>query len=234
MNTATIENKTAGRGGSILSPNKSETKPGNKTVAAAAAAVSSNLGKKIIGEKEINLDFINFSPINPRTIFDEDDLREFGTSVKTFGLLQAILVRPHPQVEGRFELVCGERRTRASRHAGLTRIRAVIYRLNDEEVFEKQIQENLQRRDLTPMEKADSYARLLATVKIGGGEPLTSGELARRVCKTPNYVLNRLELTKLIEEAKDDLRRNLMPLGIALELAKLASGAQTEGIYLRL
>ena len=205
--------KTAAPSGTAKAPT-ADTKQQAKTFA-----------DKILGEREINLHAIDFSKDNPRKIFDEESLIEFGNSIREVGLIQAILVRPHPSEKNRFILVCGERRTRAHLAVGLTEIRAVIAEMTDEQVFNFSIHENLHRADLTAIEEADSYEHFLRTVKIGG-EPLTTDELARRVCKPHYYVLNRLELCKLIEPAKDDLRRGLMTVGIALELAKLSPESQ--------
>lgn len=194
------------------------SQPNGKTT---AIELIPNFTERIV-EKQIEIALIDRSETQPRKIFDEAAIAEIGASIKTTGLLQAVLVRPKGD---RFELVFGERRWRGSLHAGLTTIRANVAVLTDEEVFDIQVHENLHRRDLKPLEEAESYAHLLATVKLYG-QPLTEERLAERVNKDIKYVVSRLLLNKLFPEAKEDLRNEFLMLNLALVLIEYSLETQ--------
>lgn len=120
----------------------------------------------------IALDLIVFNPDQPRKYFSEAGLEDLARSIQEKGVLQPILVRP--SAEGRYELVIGERRVRASRLAGLTLIPGTIRELSDEEALEIGLIENLQREDINPVEEVDGYLRVLrARLKLSQEEIIT-------------------------------------------------------------
>ena len=193
----------------------------NATNSLPTTEIIVNFSERII-EQKIAVGLIDRSKTQPRQIFDDAEIAELGKSIRTTGLLQAVLVRPKGK---RFELVFGERRHRATVHAGLTHIRANVAELTDEEVFDIQVHENLHRKDLRPLEEAESYAHLLLTVKLHG-QALTEEKLAERVNKPLRYLVSRLLLNKLFPAAKEDLRAEFLPLNLALVLVEYSIETQ--------
>lgn len=106
----------------------------------------------------LDISLIDPSPLNPRTIFSDEGIQELSDSIQKYGLQSEILVRPK---NGRYELIFGERRLRASKKAGLTTIRAKCEDLSDSEAKIRAFIENLQRENLTPIEEGDAFVRLL-------------------------------------------------------------------------
>jgi ParB/RepB/Spo0J family partition protein len=137
------------------------------------------------------IEFINPSPHNPRKTFPEDSLRELAESIRQVGVLQPILVRPTFGAEDEYELVAGERRWRAAQLAGLDRIPVVVRDLTDIQAAEVQVIENLQRADISPIEEASGFRRLL---DLGG---YTAESLAEKLGKSRSHVFQRLRLLKM-------------------------------------
>ena len=100
-------------------------------------------------------------PWQPRRNFDSDELKELAVSIKSRGLLQPVIVRPHPDRKSKFQLIAGERRWRASQMAALHEIPAIISNFEDKEATELSLIENIQRRDLSVIEEAEGYQVLL-------------------------------------------------------------------------
>jgi ParB family chromosome partitioning protein len=121
------------------------------------------------------------SSTNPRQHFEEDDLNELAETIRKSGVFQAILARPK---EERLEIVFGARRYRASLLAGKETIPALIREMSDAEVLEAQLVENLQRRDVHPMEEAEGYKRLLTLTD----PTYTVEQIAAKVGKAPAYI----------------------------------------------
>mgnify|MGYP003591953138 CR=1 FL=1 len=123
----------------------------------------------------IPLDEIRPNPYQPRKDFNEDALRELSESIKIHGVFQPIIVKK--SIKG-YELIAGERRTKASRLAGLATIPAIVRDFNDEEMMEIALIENIQRENLNPIEEAECYLKILNTKQI------TQEELAKRFSKS--------------------------------------------------
>lgn len=156
-------------------------------------------------------------PNQPRKFYEESAMNELIDSVKQKGILQPILVRP----KGKSHLlVCGERRYRAAKEAGLTEIPAVIRELTDEEALELQIIENLQRKDVHPMEEAVAFKSL--------SEKFSIEEIAMRVGKSASFVAKRIKLTDLVKDAQDIFFMGKMDMSDAIKLAKLDPRDQDE------
>lgn len=173
--------------------------------------------------QEIPLSLLIESNTNPRQHFDESGLEELAETIRKSGVYQAILARPK---EERLEIVFGARRYRASLLAGKETIPALVREMSDAEVLEAQLVENLQRRDVHPMEEAEGYKRLLALI-----EPTYSVEqIAAKVGKTPAYVTTRLKLTDLCDEVTSAFYQNHIGVGHALLLAKLPADQQQAGL----
>lgn len=170
--------------------------------------------------KEIPLRDILKNPHQPREIFEEKALRELSQSISEVGVIQPIVVRRRGT---KYELIVGERRIRASRQAGLTKIPAVIRQLSEDERLELTLIENLQRKDLTPLEEAGVYLKLIRDLK------LTQQQVAQKVGKSPHLVSNMLRLLRLPQKVKDDVSRETISKGHAFALLRL----KDEGIQLR-
>jgi ParB family chromosome partitioning protein len=174
--------------------------------------------------RDLPLDWLVESPTNPRQIFDDDGLQELAASIRANGVLQPLLVRPHS--ERRFEIVFGARRYRGAALAEQETIPVCIREMTDAQVLEAQLVENLQRRDVHPLDEAHGYARLLAL-----DEPKYSIELIAAKCgKHPGYVLSRLRLTELAPAVVEAFSKDEIGLGHALLLAKIEPTAQEEAL----
>lgn len=129
------------------------------------------------------------NPRQPRTHFDSDDLAELVHSVREFGVLQPVVVRTNE--DGKYELIMGERRTRAAREAGLTAIPAVLRDTSDENLLRDALLENLHRSQLNPLEEASAYQQLLEDFGI------TQEELATRIGRSRPQISNTIRLLRL-------------------------------------
>jgi len=138
---------------------------------------------------EVNPNDIVPNPRQPRTHFDADDLAELVHSVREFGVLQPVVVRTNE--DGQYELIMGERRTRAAREAGLTAIPAIVRDTSDEHLLRDALLENLHRSQLNPLEEASAYQQLLEDFGI------TQEELATRIGRSRPQISNTIRLLKL-------------------------------------
>ncbi|MEP7342647.1 MAG: ParB/RepB/Spo0J family partition protein [Acidobacteriota bacterium] len=164
---------------------------------------------------------------NTRRQFDEAKLKLLAESIRQDGVWQPILLRTlaQPKANGvRYRIVFGERRYRAAKLAGLKEIPARVQTMDDEEALGAQLVENLQREDIHPLDEADGLLRLKELKK------LEIADLAQRVAKDARYVARRLALTNLIEEARDDLRKESITLAHALEICRIAPEIQAEAL----
>ncbi|MBP0989741.1 MAG: ParB/RepB/Spo0J family partition protein [Oscillospiraceae bacterium] len=140
----------------------------------------------------IKINDIEPDPLQPRKNFDQDALEELAESVRTHGLLQPIIVRP--TANGRYIIVAGERRWRASRMAGLEELPVIIKEMNEKEAAEIALVENLQREDLNPIEEARGYKNLIESFG------LSQEQTAERVGKSRSAVANSLRLLTLPDD----------------------------------
>lgn len=163
---------------------------------------------------------------NWRKEFDTPEFDLFVENIRENGVLETILVTPIAGSD-KFRIVAGERRYRASTKAGLPSIPARVLNLSDDKLLDAHIAENLQRKDLQPMEEAEG---LLLFVKQAEARkiPFSTHELARRVGKSAEHVALRLELNKLIPEAKQDLRDGYLDVTVAERIAPFSEAQQRE------
>jgi ParB family chromosome partitioning protein len=173
---------------------------------------SDNVGRSV-GVRVIPVDNIESNPNQPRTIFDAEALHELAASVREHGVLQPILVRPLGQ--NRYQLVAGERRWRASKEAGLVTIPALVEELDDDTALEIAIIENLQREDLSPLEEATMYDRM---VREHG---YSIRKLAEKLGKDKGYLENRLRLADAPAEIRELVSLRKDTLSHAYELMKV-------------
>ncbi|PAW76799.1 MAG: hypothetical protein B9S32_13760 [Verrucomicrobia bacterium Tous-C9LFEB] len=168
--------------------------------------------------RDLRLQDILPSATNPRKHFDEVKLAELAESIKDKGVVQPVVVRRIPLG---YELVAGERRWRASQLAEQWTIPALVREYTDEQVLEIQMIENLQRDDLTVLEEADGYARMLELKKDDGEMRYTVDRLAAKIGKSPKYVFSRLQLRRLKGEVLDALQQGILPFSTALILCRV-------------
>lgn len=167
----------------------------------------------------IELSLIDKSSFNPRKTFDENSLNELSQSIREKGVIQPIVLRP---VGDRYEVVCGERRYRAAVLAELTVIPACIKNLSDEETEEFAITENLQRKDVSPLEEAEAFSKLVATGKYD------VNSLAVKFGKSEAFIRGRLKLVNLITEFRDMLEQEIINIGVAGVFASYPADLQNE------
>lgn len=159
-----------------------------------------------MGVQEIELSDIEANPEQPRREFDEEGLEELANSLRVHGLLQPILVRPNG---AKYHIIAGERRFRAAQKAGFERIHCIIQECSEREMAERALVENIQRADLSPIEEARAYARLIE--EYG----LTQEQVAQRVGKSRPTVANLLRVIQLPDRVLDLLREGKISLGHA-------------------
>lgn len=169
-------------------------------------SVSDKNADKVVGNiVELDIESIEVNPFQPRTSFNEETLKELATSIKELGVIQPITVR---KVDfNKYQLVSGERRLRASKLAGLTKIPSYIRIANDQESLEMALVENIQRQDLDPIEIALSYQRLIDEIS------LTQEQLSDRVGKKRSTIANYLRLLKLDPIIQTGMRDGFVSMG---------------------
>ncbi|MBD9656755.1 MULTISPECIES: ParB/RepB/Spo0J family partition protein [unclassified Pseudomonas] len=171
--------------------------------------------------QHLPLDLIQRGKYQPRRDMDVTALEELAQSIKSHGVMQPIVVRPIG--EGRFEIVAGERRWRATQQAGLDRIPALVRDLPDEAAIAMALIENIQREDLNPIEEAMALQRLQQEFQ------LTQQQVAEAVGKSRVTITNLLRLIALPEEVKTLLSHGDLEMGHARALLGLPVEQQTEG-----
>lgn len=155
------------------------------------------------------------NPRQPRTNFDADDLAELVHSVREFGVLQPVVVRPLDAAAGTYELIMGERRLRASREAGLETIPAIVRETEDEFLLRDALLENLHRSQLNPLEEASAYQQLLSDFGI------TQEELAARIGRSRPQISNTIRLLKLPVPVQQRVAAGVLSAGHARALLTL-------------
>lgn len=163
--------------------------------------------------KNIPIDDIRSNPFQPRKHFDEEALNELADSIKAHGLFQPIIVKK--SVKG-YELIAGERRTKAAKIAGFDAIPAIIKDASDEEMLEIALLENIQREDLNPIEEAEAYGNIIKKLNI------TQEELSKKISKSRSYVTNVIGLNTLPDEVKKLVIEKKLSMAHAKILSKLS------------
>lgn len=176
-----------------------------------------NFEKEIVEEangnvEEINLSEIRSNPYQPRKTFNEESLNELATSIKQYGIVEPIIVKK--SIKG-YELIAGERRCKAAKIAGLTKVPAIIKDFNDQEMMEIALIENIQREDLNPIDEATSVANI---IKLRG---MTQEEFATTFGKSRSYVTNLLGLLNLPKDVQNKLINKEISMSHARVLSKI-------------
>ena len=180
---------------------------------AIVSLLSSEGDKKSLGVRNVPIDRVDPSPDQPRLAMDQDSLDDLAASVRQHGILQPILVRPASA--GRYQIVAGERRWRAARMAGLETVPALIEELDDDTALEIAIIENLQREDLSPLDEALMYERMIHE------HGYSVRRLAQKLGKDKGYLENRLRLADAPPEVKELVSVRKDTLSHAYELMKV-------------
>ena len=166
---------------------------------------------------EIKISEIRSNPYQPRKIFDEEALNELASSIKEHGIVQPIIVKK--SIKG-YELVAGERRTKAAKIAGLETVPAIVKDFDDEQMMEIALIENIQRENLNPIEEAMAYDSILKSSNI------TQDELAKKFGKSRSYITNSLGLLRLPDDTKKYVEDNKLSMSHARALSKLEDNDQ--------
>ena len=179
---------------------------------------------KAPGKEYLQCDIALIQPnrFQPRMRFADEELAELAESIRSQGVIQPLVVR---KADSGYELVTGERRLRASKIAGLSRVPIVVKTLSDPQMLEMSIVENIQRENLNPIEEGEAYHRLITEFK------LTQEEAARRVGKSRPAVANFLRLRQLPEPIKAGLMDGTLSMGHARALLGLESAAQQHAAW---
>jgi len=177
-----------------------------------------DLSNKFSGEEKntfgsvsmVAIQDIEANPFNPRTHFEQEALEELSKSIEVHGIIQPLTLRSTGR--GKYQLISGERRFRASQIAGLTEVPAYIRVANDQEMLEMALVENIQREDLNAIEVALSYQRLIEECS------LTQEQMSQKIAKSRSSITNHLRLLKLPVEIQKSVRDGKISMGHARAL----------------
>jgi len=164
-----------------------------------------------------DIELIRPNPWQPRVLFSAEEMEELCLSVKEQGIIQPLIVR---QISGGYELVAGERRLRAAKMAGMEQVPVILKNVSDLNLLGMALVENIQRKDLNPMEEAEAYHRL--TSEFG----FTQEDIARYVGKSRPAVANALRLRNLPQEIRDSLKDGTLTTGHAKVLLSAENSAR--------
>ena len=201
--------------GALMSEAEKETSNEVTTTQAAGSA-----------EFEVDVEKLLPNPHQPRTEFDKDALQELADSIKEHGVIQPVLVE---KADGdNYYIIAGERRTRAAKLAGLTKIPVRVQSFSEEKKLEVALIENIQREDLNALEEALAYRKLMDMCSI------TQDEVARRVGKNRTTVTNALRLLKLPEDMQTSLANDEITAGHARALLSVTNPADQRILFARI
>ncbi len=220
-----------GRGLSALLGDETKAPAPKKAAAEPPAVEETPAAPK--ANRHVAIDLLHPNAAQPRRVYDDEALQALSDSIAQQGVLQPLLVRPHPNQTGHFEIVAGERRWRAAQQAKLSELPVVVKDLDDRATLEMALVENIQREDLLPLEEAEGYRRLVE--EFGHAQ----SEVAKAVGKSRSHVANMLRLLGLPEQIKRLLAEGALSAGHARALvgvdnaASIAETAVSEGWSVR-
>jgi len=184
-----------------------------------SALIPEASGPATAAPAELDIDLLMPSTLQPRHDMNEAALEELARSIRTHGVIQPIVVRP---IDGRYQIIAGERRWRAAQRAGLLRVPVVMREVpggDEQTLLQLSLIENIQREDLNPIEQAMAYRRLVDEFR------LTQEEVAEEVGKDRSSVANTLRLLKLPEEVRRHVAAGRLSMGHARALLTLEDAA---------
>ncbi len=177
------------------------------------------------GIEEVDVDLVVPNPQQPRLRMDPDELAGLTESIRQHGVIQPLLVSRNSAAPGTYQLIAGERRLRAAREAGLSKVPVVVKEAAGRELLELALVENLQRADLNPLEEASAFQRLHDDFG------LTQEEIARRVGRSRAAVANTVRLLQLGEEIRGSLARGEITEGHARALLAVDDAAERQRLW---
>lgn len=208
---------------------KNDGQNGNgRNAISAAAGKASSIDNDVASAgfgatyREINIDEIRTNAKQPRSVFDEEALKELEHSIRAFGLMQPIVVRESPKADSQYELIMGERRLRASRRAGLTVIPAIIRETDDEDMLRDALLENIHRVQLNPLEEAAAYQQLLDEFNV------TQAELGERIGRSRPRITNMIRLLQLPVGVQRRVAAGVLSSGHARALLGVKAGTEAQ------
>lgn len=167
------------------------------------------------GIQEVNISLVKANPYQPRREFNQESILELSESIRSCGIIQPILVEE--SLDGGYIIIAGERRYRASKVAGLTTIPVIVKSLSEEDKLEIALVENIQREDLTPIEEAKAYKKLMDSLN------LNQEEVAKKVGKKRSTISNSIRLLKLPEDLQQSVNIGDLSAGHARALLSVES-----------
>ncbi len=167
----------------------------------------------------ISIDIIDDPAHTLRTELDDQSINDLAEDIKRNGLIEPVILRP---AGDRYEIVAGHRRFTAVKRTGQVTINAIVRRLTDREATAIKLSENLHRKDVNLLEEAAFYAELIAQMQM------TPEEIANLIGRTPEYILNRLEIIQYPTPLQEALEKKLIPLGAAQQLSKIDDPKELE------
>lgn len=201
--------KALGRGlSALISENYVKPEPKSTKAAKPEAPVKAEKGSMSM----LPVGKLHAGKYQPRTEFDDTALEELSKSIKKNGVMQPVLVRASEKHAGKYEIIAGERRWRASRLAGLSEIPVLIRDINDQQALEMALIENIQRQDLSPIEEALGYERLIDEFSY------TQEKLAGTIGKSRSHIANTIRLLALPDEVKKMISEGKLTAGHARTL----------------
>lgn len=197
-------------------PDTGNGKTENKPEKAGSEKVIEKVVEKPV-EQKLKLSLIEPNQSQPRKKFDEEGLKELADSIKTYGVLQPLIVQ---KKKDHYEIIAGERRWRAAKMAGITEVPVLIREYDRQQSMEVALIENVQRADLNPIEEAQAYQRLIQEFH------LTQEEIAARVSKNRATITNSMRLLKLDERVQEMLSDGRISSGHARAILGVENGEQ--------
>ena len=173
-------------------------------------------------QQTVAIDLVLPNPYQPRKDFSDEKLNELAESIRIHGVIQPLLVREY---QGKYQLIAGERRLRASKLVGLTEVPIIIKEMSDQAMMEVALVENLQREDLNPIEEAEAFRRLIEEFN------LTQDEIAKKVGRSRPAIANTLRLLNLPEAIQKDLAKGTLTMGHARSLLGLKTAEEQIRIW---
>lgn len=201
-------------------PDTGNGKTENKPEKAGSEKVIEKVVEKVVEkpvEQKLKLSLIEPNQSQPRKKFDEEGLKELADSIKTYGVLQPLIVQ---KKKDHYEIIAGERRWRAAKMAGITEVPVLIREYDRQQSMEVALIENVQRADLNPIEEAQAYQRLIQEFH------LTQEEIAARVSKNRATITNSMRLLKLDERVQEMLSDGRISSGHARAILGVENGEQ--------